>query len=235
MIYSLAAMMLLAVPACFTACSNDDDNNNGRIYDALVTILPGGGNVAFVVNDTVAVKPSNITKPLCDHEVRALTRFYVPTTEGPLTNGQAVEVMALDTILTKPSTAWSEKVDRELGHDPINIEKDWFTVAEDGYLTLHFRVLSGSKKIPHSLHLLKGVNQENPYELEFRHTANGDTGSSYLGGYVAFDITDILPTGADKTVSITVRYRDLNGKDATLTLPCRGLSKRHLYMDDAKE
>lgn len=48
------------------------------------------------------------------------------------------------------------------------------TLAEDGYLTLRFRtVWGGSQK--HFVNLLLGQNPDNPYEVEFRHNAYGDT------------------------------------------------------------
>lgn len=227
---ALAAAVLLALPTFFTACNDDDDSVRGRVYDAIVTVLPGENGVWFAVNDSVVVTPSNITKPIYgNREVRALTRFMVPSSSAGLTDGQAVEVLAIDSILTKPATQWTETVDKELGNDPVAIGKDWLTVAEDGYLTLHIYVRTNQASAPHYLHLLKGRDPQKPYELELRHTANGSLGSISVGGYVAFDIKDILPIGIDKTVNLTVRYRDFNGSDASVTIPCRGLSMRHIY------
>lgn len=227
---ALAAAVLLALPTFFTACNDDDDSVRGRVYDAIVTVLPGENGVWFAVNDSVVVTPSNITKPIYgNREVRALTRFMVPSSSAGLTDGQAVEVLAIDSILTKPATQWTETVDKELGNDPVAIGKDWLTVAEDGYLTLHIYVRTNQASAPHYLHLLKGRDPQKPYELELRHTANGSLGSMSVGGYVAFDIKDILPIGIDKTVNLTVRYRDFNGSDASVTIPCCGLSKRHIY------
>lgn len=230
---ALAATALLAAPAIFTAC-NDDESTRGNIYDAIVTVFPAEKGVHYIVNDSVYVTPSNITRPIYgNREVRALTRFVVPATSAGLTNGQEVEVLAIDSILTKPSTQWTETVDKELGNDPIAIAGDWLTVAEDGYLTLHFFVRNSYAGAPHSLHLLKGRDPEKPYELELRHTANGSATGSYVGGYVAFDIKGILPAGTDKSVNLTVRYRDFNDREASVTIPCHGLGKRHYYYTDA--
>lgn len=232
---ALAATALLAAPTFFTACNDDDESTHGNIYDAVVTVIPGGKGVWFAVNDTLVVTPSNVTKPIYgNREVRALTRFAVPKSSAGLTDGQEVEVLAIDSILTKPATKWTETVDKELGNDPVAIGNDWLTVAEDGYLTLHIYVRTNQASAPHYLHLLKGRDPKKPYELELRHTANGSSGSMSVGGYVAFDIKDILPTGTDKTVNLTVRYRDFNGSDASVTIPCRGLSKRHIYTGATK-
>lgn len=240
---SFAAVVLLAVPVCFTSCLDDDDVKRGKIYDAVVTVCPASDGVGLVVNDTLTIKASNLSSTLCGKkEVRALTRFMVP--EGAnLVNGQAVEIIGIDTMRTKPATQWTEEVDKTLGKDPIGIIDDWMTVAEDGYLTLHVSFLSDSKQIVHGIHLLKGCNPENPYELELRHSANGDIPTnletSDFGGFVktlvAFDIKDILPGGVDKEIKLTVRYKNHSGNDATLTIPCRGLGKRHLYFEGTEE
>lgn len=232
---ALAATALLAAPTFFTACNDDDDSARRNIYDAVVTVIPSGNGVWFAVNDTLVVTPSNVTKPIYgNREVRALTRFVVPASSAGLANEQQVEVLAIDSILTKPATQWTEEVDKTLGNDPISIAGDWLTVAEDGYLTLHIYVRTNQTSAPHYIHLLKGRDPEKPYELELRHSANGNMSNINVSGYVAFDIKDILPVGTDKTVNLTVRYKNLDGRDASVTIPCRGLSKRHIYTDATK-
>lgn len=235
---SFAAALLMAFPLFFTACDNDgsDDYVPTPVYDALVTVVSSDKANLLVVDDTITVKPAGVVGAIYNKpEVRAVAKFAVPSNVGKPTDGLEVRLLNLDTIRTKPSTPWTETLDKQLGGAPINIEKTWMTVAEDGYLTLHYTVMVGTKGGLHSLHLLKGRDPQKPYELELRHTDRGDYGTRYSQGVVAFDIKDILPLGTDKKLNLTVRYKGFDGKEKTLDIPCCGLGKRHQTANDAKD
>lgn len=235
---SFAAALLMAIPVLFTACNDMDDSEPlyPQVYEALVTVVSGDKANFLVVSDTLTVNPAGVVGAMFNKpEVRAIARFFVPKTMNKLTDGQEVNLVDLDTIRTKPSTPWDETLDKQLGGAPINIEKTWMTVAEDGYLTLHYTIMVGTKGTPHSLHLLKGRDPQKPYELELRHTDRGDYGVRYAQGLVAFDIKDILPVGVDKKFNLTVRYKGFDGKEKTLDIPCCGLGKRHQSADGAKD
>lgn len=242
---SFVAAAMMAVPVFFTACNDgDDDYVKPSVYSALVTVVSGDKANLLVVNDSLTVKPANVVGTMFNKpEVRALVKFAV---QGPevkpgqwvdyvLTNDQEVQILYLDTIRTKPSTPWDETLDKQLGGAPIDINKSWMTVAEDGYLTLNYTIMLGTQGNPHSLHLLKGGNPANPYELQLRHTDRGDYGSRYAEGLVAFDIKDILPVGTDKKLTLTVRYKGFDGQEKTLDIPCSGLGKRHQAVCGTKD
>lgn len=245
LIGSFAAAALMAVPVLFTACNDDDgDYTPPRVYNALVTVVSGSEGNFLVVNDSLTVKPTNAVGAIYKKpEVRALAKFAVPgsncnsvqNVDYALADGREVQILSLDSIRTKPSTQWNETLDKQLGGAPIDINKSWMTVAEDGYLTLHYTIMLGTQGNPHSLHLLKGGNPANPYELQLRHTDRGDYGSRYTQGLVAFDIMDILPGGTDKKLTLTVRYKGFDGKEKILEVPCCGLGKHRLYTSGAKD
>lgn len=237
---AFAAALLMAVPLFFTACDDGDENIYNfpplQTYDALVTVVSGDKANLLVVNDSLTVKPADVTGAIFNKpEVRAIARFAVPKNVEKLTDGQEVYIVDLDTIRTKPSTLWDETLDKQLGGAPIDINKTWMTVAEDGYLTLHYTIMIGTKGGTHSLHLLKGRDPKKPYELELRHTDRGDYGTRYTEGLVAFDIMDILPGGTDKKLTLTVRYKGFDGKEKTLEVPCCGLGKHRLYTSGAQD
>lgn len=226
---SFAAAMLMALPVIFTACDNDDcDDTPTRVYNALVTVCSSKSGTTLVINDTLTVKAANVASALYDKsEVRALVSLANTSPSNTIVDGQSVRLLTIDTIRTKPSTLWTETLDKQLGNAPVVIKDDWMTVAEDGYLTLRFNIMTGTKNVAHSLHLLKGRDPQKPYELELRHTDRGDYGSQYVEGVIAFDIKDILPVGTDKKVQLTVHYKDFAGKDRTAYISCSGLGKRH--------
>ena len=58
---------------------------------------------------------------------------------------KAVRVNWIDSIATKPMAPnLGDKNKDEYGDDPVEIVRDWVTIAEDGYLTLRFRTYWGT-------------------------------------------------------------------------------------------
>lgn len=101
----------------------------------------------------------------------------------------------------------------DYGNDGIGILKSFFTLVEDGYLTIHFRTLSGHNT-KHWLNLLVNTDPENPYLVEFRQKTEGDTYyGDYREGFVAFKLKDVLPDTEGKSVKLTVKWKDLDGRD----------------------
>ena len=123
---------------------------------------------------------------------------------------KAVHINWIDSILTKPiAPDLGEENDKIYGTDPVEIVNDWVTLAEDGYLTLRFRtVWGGSQK--HFVNLLLGQNPDNPYEVEFRHNAYGDTYGNTDDGLVAFKL-DELPDTEGKTVKLKLKWKSFSG------------------------
>ena len=89
------------------------------------------------------------------------------------------------------------------------IVDDWVTIAEDGYLTLRFRTIWGSRGITHFVNLIPTNNPENPYEVEFRHDANGDVTGRIGDGLVAFKLDD-LPDTEGETVKLKLIWKSFN-------------------------
>ena len=95
--------------------------------------------------------------------------------------------------------------------DPVEIVRDWVTIAEDGYLTLRFRAKwEGDNRTPHLVNLVTGVNPENPYEVQFRHDTNGDGQRIWGDGLVAFRL-DGLPDTEGKTVKLKLTWKSFSG------------------------
>lgn len=196
------------------SCLDDDDNNAYylRYPNALVTVKGAADDAFFLqLDDKTTLLPTNVsTSPFGDKEVRALVNYSeVNEPSGDYT--KAVHINWIDSILTKPiAPDLGEKNDEVYGTDPVEIVNDWVTIAEDGYLTLRFRTIwGGSKK--HFVNLLLGQNPENPYEVEFRHNAYGDTYGSEGDGLVAFKL-DELPDTEGKTVKLKLKWKSFSGE-----------------------
>ncbi|RHL12948.1 MULTISPECIES: NigD-like protein [Bacteroides] len=218
-IYSVFNKTLLFVGAIvctigLQSCLDDDDNNTYylRYPNALVTVKGAADDAFFLqLDDKTTLLPTNVkASPFGDKEVRALVNYSeVNEPSGDYT--KAVHINWIDSILTKPiAPDLGEENDEVYGTDPVEIVNDWVTIAEDGYLTLRFRTIwGGSKK--HFVNLLLGQNPENPYEVEFRHNAYGDTYGSEGDGLAAFKL-DELPDTEGKTVKLKLKWKSFSGE-----------------------
>lgn len=196
----------------FNSCL-DNDTYDGTLYpNALVTVKQNSDKSIFLqLDDTTTLLPTNIkTSPFGGREVRALINFKEV---NELHDGysKAVYINWIDSIRTKmmaPNLA--SKNDSVYGVDPVEIINDWITIAEDGYLTLRFRTKWDGSGKSHFVNLLESNNSENPYEIEFRHNAYGDTNGAINDALVAFKL-DKLPDTEGKTVKLKLKWKSFSG------------------------
>lgn len=208
---------MLMTTTLFNSCSDDDDNYDLRYPNALVTAKTAADQTFYLqLDEKTTLLPVNITKsPYGGKEVRALVNYSAVEGDASPYN-QLVHINWIDSILTKPlvPNRFLDN-DKVYGNDPVEIVNDWVTVAEDGYLTLRFRTLWGSRFMtPHSVNLLVNNKGGNPYELEFRHNANGDYADYTGDALVAFNLKN-LPDTHGKTVKIKLKWNSFRGPKST--------------------
>jgi len=200
---------MLVLPSCL-----DDDDDVSRLYpNALVTVKEAADEtVYFQLDETTTLLPVNITShPFDSKEVRALVN-YEEVDDSSEEYDQAVRVNWIDSIRTKPMAPnLGEDNDNEYGNDPVEIVSDWVTIAEDGYLTLRFRTMWSQLGITHYVNLIPTNNPENPYEVQFKHDANGDVSGRVGDGLVAFRL-DQLPDTEGETVKLKLIWDSFNGE-----------------------
>lgn len=212
----LAAAVLLASAASLQSCLNDDD---GYPYDllfpsALVTVKPTAADAFYLqLDDETTLKPVNVSaSPFGEKEVRALVNYDVVDEPGSPYD-QAVHINWIDSLLTKPMmpNLGETENNAKYGSDPVEILADWVTLVEDGYLTLRFRTIYGNTARKHFVNLISTDNPDNPYEVEFRHNAYGDTYGEWGDGLVAFRL-DGLPDTKGETVKLTLKWKSFTGE-----------------------
>ena len=180
--------------------------------NALVTVKHASDETVFLqLDDNTTLLPVNLeTSPYGTKEMRALLNFE-EVDEPSREYDKAVHVNWMDSIRTKPMAPnLGEDNDEEYGNDPVEIVRDWVTIAEDGYLTLRFRTLWGYSRVVHYVNLIPTNNPENPYEVEFRHDANNDYPDRMGDGLVAFKLDD-LPDTEGETVKLTLKWKSFSG------------------------
>ena len=210
---TLISLGILCTTLTLQSCLNDDNDNSNMVYpNALVTVKTLADNSCYLqLDDKTTLRPTNLQKPpFGNKEVRALVN-YTETNDKPGNYTKSVYVNWIDSIRTKTTmpTAGTDN-DKLYGNDPLELVNDWVTIAEDGYLTLRFRTLWGYGNKVHYVNLLTGVNSSNPYELELRHNANGDTEGRIGDGLIAFNLKD-LPDTQGKTVKLKLNWKSYNG------------------------
>ncbi len=213
------AAALMAVAFSVQSCDDDDDvyyYYGAWMPNAIVTVKPlDNGSCYMQLDDSTTLLPVNVPKaPYGDKEVRALVNFQ-PVATSSASYDKAVYINAMDSILTKQMAPnlGDEENDRVYGNDPVDIVHDWVTISEDGYLTLHFRAPWTLDAQPHFVNLISTDNPEDPYELEFRHNAYGDTAGHEEDGLVAFRL-DSLPDTEGQTVKLTLKWRSDGGEES---------------------
>ena len=227
----LVSSLMLAVG--LTSC--EDDVYREPTYNGLVTVRYTESEVLyFQLDDVRTLYPVNMGKgKLWEEGQRALINFYV-VDEDDMGFTDAVYVNWIERVLTK-SMVESKGAENDLlyGRDPVEIVRDWVTVVEDGYLTLRFRTY-WSGGVTHTVNLLSGVNPENPYEVEFRHNANGDL-NYYVGdGLVAFDLSK-LPDTEGKTVKLVLKWMSFSGPKSVVFDYCTSkASNGRLSVEDLR-
>lgn len=198
----------------FVSCDLDDDDYNGRFYPkALVTAKTADDNTFFMqLDDSTTLLPINITSsPFGGKEVRALVNYDEVKDESGIYD-RAVKVNWIDSILTKNiAPDLGDENDEVYGTDPVRIVPDWVNIAEDGYLTLHFRTIWGDQGKAHFVNLLSTNNPDNPYEVEFRHNAFGDIYGRKGDALVAFSLNS-LPDTEGKTVKLKLIWNSFEGE-----------------------
>lgn len=202
---------------CMTLPSCDNDNDDFPIFplnrpNAIVTVKPSDDGTTFSMqlDDSTSINASNMkTAPYGNREVRAFVNFKTLTPTADKRNYE-VYVNWIDSILTKPMAAIqaADAGTSPYCQDPVELLRDW-TVAEDGYLTIHFRTLWAANGTPHRVNLA-ATNPANPYELTFFHDAQGVKGGYWGDGIVAFRL-DRLPDAKGKTVDVTLHWMSFSG------------------------
>ena len=227
------SLVLLACSALCTApvlqsCDDDDDDS---VYvrllpNALVTVKTAGADTLYLqLDEQTTLYPVNLAPTLFGgRQVRALVNYSDAQADCAHSFSKAVYVNWIDCIRTKPMAAdLGLANDSVYGTDPVEIVRDWVTIAEDGYLTLRFRTLWGSHGTVHHVNLVDAAAGTDTAVVEFRHHAHGDTRGHLADALVAFRL-DRLPAAA---TAIELRWASFDGpKKVTFSLSTAAIATR---------
>lgn len=209
---SVGSLCLLLSVCSFQSCMDDEEIDYPYQPTALVTVRPNADSSFYLqLDDATTLHPTNLkTSPYGSKEVRALVNYTDES--GGHGDARSVRINWMDSIRTKePVQDAGLKNDSLYGNDPIEIVRDWVTIAEDGYLTLRIRTLWGRTGTTHRLNLLTGGDTSNPYELELRHDAVGDVHGEAGDALIAFNLNK-LPHEGKGPQKIKISWMSFSGK-----------------------
>ena len=204
---SIYVLGLLVAFISLQSCLKDDNSIELKRPTALVTVRPQANGTFFLqLNDSVKLQPTNMkSSPFGTKEVRALVNYTNET-------GNNIHINWIDSIRTKKTMpSLGTHNDSIYGKDALEIVKDWVTIAEDGYLTLRIRTQWGRTNAKHVINLLTNVNPNNPYEVELRHNAKGNTGGNTGDALIAFNLNDLPKPNNTSKVKIKVNWKSYSG------------------------
>ncbi len=215
---ALCAAMTLGAASCL----KDDDYEYDYDTFAVVTIWPEADSFKLQLDDSTVLRPTNVTaSPYGDKVVRAYAGYrVVEETAGTKSDSvdesvekiitKNIKLSWVDSILTKkPVQTLGDKDDDTYGTAPIEILNDWSTVAEDGFLTLSVRTISGAPGTAHYVNLVTGSDPDDPFVLTLRHKCDTSYSSQMFDGILAFNLND-LPHTSDE-VKIKLKWTSFTG------------------------
>lgn len=223
-IRSSSVAMAIPLMLVFQSCLNDrwDGYDDSAIRpNAIVTVKPlADGGFYMQLDEQTTVYPANMDSSPYKEKTRAfanLTEVQFPA-DGSSEAGSydiAADVNWFRDILNKDMVQVPETVtdlDAEYGKDPVDIMASWMTSVEDGYFTIHFETYSRGTGTTHEVNLVQ-PDPDKPYELEFRHNANGDIYGTRVWSIVAFDLS-AFEFKEGEEVTFTLKWNSF-GKERT--------------------
>ena len=223
-IKTLMLLMAVALTAVSLQSCDDDDDCYPAFNLATVTLKAptvDGGKWFMQLDDSTALEATNIAShPYDNKELRAYIRYNdikdmtnAPTSRSTIKKMYSVNVLTIDTILTKKMDPMVENMAEVYGNDPVEVIDSWETVAEDGYLNIRFRTRWGNN-IKHRVTLVHRTDVNNPYTVEFIHNAHGDINGHVADGMVAFRLDDCFNKD-DEPIEITLKWKSYSGEETT--------------------
>ena len=221
----LLSMMMIVTSLSLVSCDDDDDCYADYLPTALVTVYPQGDDAfTMQLDDKTTLVPTNMkASPFGEKEVRALVNYV----EESSSNGSYRNVRAnwIDSIRTKYPVMTTGNDNSAYGNDPIEIVRDWVTVAEDGFLTLRIRTLWGLGQGPHIVNLVYGTEEGNVETLVLHHDAQGDTNGVMADGLIAFNLNKLYE--GRENVTLKLKWTSFSGPkslDIPLSMHKKGVT-----------
>ncbi|MDP4209027.1 MAG: NigD-like C-terminal domain-containing protein [Bacteroidota bacterium] len=208
----LYSVFFIAIMGVFSSCLKNEDNE--PLYYATGTVTQGSDSKYYIADDDGPKLWSSSQSQLQSIlNKRVLVRFYNSKDALPTGYDEAIQLLSIDTILTKNVILLKPSNADSIGNDPIRIDKSY---VADKYLTVWFTFVGGGVK--HFINLVRDTSDKSsPVVLEFRHNAKSDMAQYYLQSLVSFNLESLKKFGFKDSVSFVVKSTSTNGSCLTST------------------
>ncbi|MFV0483707.1 MAG: hypothetical protein ACK5MG_06405 [Bacteroidales bacterium] len=211
--------ILLAVSSvAFTACSDNDDNED--VYYSIGTVSVDDDSNINAINSDLGnvINANNTPRTDLDNGARAYVQYInLENVAGEESNVYSADFIYIDGILTKNIVEVNPENADSIGNDPINLSEVWFS---DGYLNVEFSFLGD-----YQMHFINMVGDSALFAsggtteprgvpdtiyLELRHNAYDDFDRAVMSGLASFRL-ESLPFYVKTGQIFSVSYKDLDG------------------------
>jgi hypothetical protein len=206
------ALIIVPVMAWSLAgCSKDGNGDKFWISYGTVETVNSGGQPGMIVRDDGAelhISANMIPQAVFEAGDRLWVNY---TILGDASDGYQVRLNSAYEILRKDPVVKSEITeDDHVGDDPVRVVDAWFGGV---YLNVYFGLMRQDPALVHYINLVvddEGVYDDGKVHVYLKHSAEGDAESRMSYGMVSFDITGLIPDGAN-SVDIMLHWTDYDG------------------------
>nr|WP_319509874.1 NigD-like protein [uncultured Draconibacterium sp.] len=200
----LALGILMGILVIFTSCLDDNDGYSIGDYWIGFGIYKGGDDeVSKLVMDNgyvlipAAASVAGWSQDFSDGD-RVLVNYTILDEDqtSSVEERYFVRINDISDVLMKGIMDITEENEDSIGNDPIIVEDAWITDS-----LLSFRLKYWGYNETHFLNLVKTPGEltadDQPFQLELRHNANGDGESIPFTAYVSFSLNSLRVEGLD--------------------------------------
>lgn len=190
-------LFILAI-SVFAACNNEKD----ATYEGYGMVKHNGDSQYSIVLDNghIIWPREGFTHLERFHDSTRIQSIFTILKEHSASS--EVNLISLDTILTKNVLPYSPNTLDSIGHAPVMLTNTWLA---HGFLNFEFAFVGSGKR--HMVNLLQRKAKEGQLEFEFRHNDYNDERTKTMLGVVSFRLQPIL-SKLKKTTKIIIRYND---------------------------
>ncbi len=208
-------LLILAMGATVQSCMDLDDDNNSNTALTIGTLkIIAGKDYYFTLDNGKKMYPSDTTyihnyTPMDGQRVFI---YFQPLEQAINGYDYNVQLYRLENILTKDIIPLTEQTADSIGDDRINATSMWIT---GNYLNIEYQLYTSNN--PSKKHMLNLVinqtksssdNDTDYFDLEFRHNAYDDQGTTLGWGVVSFRL-DKIADQLDGKKALKVRFNSI--------------------------
>lgn len=190
--------LLLGAVLLFLSC----DKNRADIYEGYGMVDRDDMNhFSILLDDGQRIYPQDLSLDFSrlHDSTRAKAIFSIAENKGGDTY---VNLLALDTLLTKPILSYDPSILDSVGNAPVKIINAWIA---HGFLNFEFMYVGNTRR--HMVNLLQYPSEEGKLEFRFHHNDFDDEEYRADIGVVSFRLQPIVAE-LPKPIEILIKYND---------------------------